>query len=94
MDIFLNVCKQMSGVKLTLLNSNLKPFNCVEKMSSASFQNVIDKMWFEIIYLMYQYKKNLALNNLQRYIWHNAQLTKIYVFKNYSKTFLEVFSLR
>ena len=34
-------------------------------MSSGSFKNVIYKMCLEIIYPMYVYKKNLALNNLQ-----------------------------
>ena len=32
-------------------------------MSSGSFNNVIYKMGLEIIYLMYMYKKDLALND-------------------------------
>ena len=34
-------------------------------MNSSSFKNVIYKMCREIIYLIYMYKKDLALNNLQ-----------------------------
>ena len=34
-------------------------------MSSISLKNVIYKMCLEIIYLIYMYKKNLALNNIQ-----------------------------
>ena len=33
-------------------------------MSSGLFKNVIYKMYFEIVYLIYMYKKDLALNNL------------------------------
>ena len=32
-------------------------------MSSGSFKNIIYKMCLEIVYLIYKYKKNLALNN-------------------------------
>ena len=34
-------------------------------MSSDSFKNVINKMYLEIIYLIYMYEKDLALNNIQ-----------------------------
>ena len=34
-------------------------------MNSVSFKNVIYKMCLEILYLIYMYKKDLALNNLQ-----------------------------
>ena len=34
-------------------------------MSSGSFKNVIDKMCLEIIYSIYENKKDLALNNQQ-----------------------------
>ena len=34
-------------------------------MSSSVFKNVIYKMSIEILYLIYMYKKDLALNNLQ-----------------------------
>ena len=33
-------------------------------MSSGSFKKVIYKMSLEILYLIYMYKKDLALNNL------------------------------
>ena len=41
-------------------------------MSFCLFENVIDKMCLEIIYLIYMYKKGLALNSLQRLICHGA----------------------
>ena len=34
-------------------------------MSSGSFKNVINKMCLEIIYLIYLYKNDLTLNDLQ-----------------------------
>ena len=37
----------------------------MEKISSGMFKNVINKMCLEIIYLIYMYEKNLALNYLQ-----------------------------
>ena len=37
----------------------------MKKMSSGSFKNVIFKMCLEIIYLIYMYKKDLTLINLQ-----------------------------
>ena len=43
----------------------VKPFNSERKMSSGSFKTIIYKMCLEIIYLIYMYKKDLALNNLQ-----------------------------
>ena len=33
-------------------------------MSSGMFKNVINKMCLQIIFLIYMYKKDLALNNL------------------------------
>ena len=42
-------------------------------MSWDSFKNVIYKMCLEIIYLIYMYKKDLALHNLQ---WLKCQKTK------------------
>ena len=33
-------------------------------------------MFLEIIYLMYMYKKDLALNNLQRLIHHKTKLNQ------------------
>ena len=49
-------------------------------MSKGSFKNVIYKMYLEIIYLIYMYKQDLALNNLQWLICHK---TKPYVFNIY-----------
>ena len=34
------------------------------------------KMCLEIIYLIYKYKKPLALNNLQRLIYHKTKLSQ------------------
>ena len=34
-------------------------------MSQGSFKNVINKLFLEIIYLLYVYTKHLVLNNLQ-----------------------------
>ena len=34
-------------------------------MSSGSFENVIYKMFLQIMYLIYMYKKDLALNDVQ-----------------------------
>ena len=59
-----------------MLNSvkYLKPFNCVPKqMYSGSFKNVIYKMCLEIIYLIYMYKEDLALNNRQWLICHKSK---------------------
>ena len=33
-------------------------------MISGSFKNIISQMCLEIMYLIYMYKKDLALNNL------------------------------
>ena len=43
-------------------------------MSSGTFKNVIYKMSLEIINLIYMYKKDLALNNLQWLICHKTKL--------------------
>ena len=42
-------------------------------MKSGSFKNVIYKMYLEIIYLIYIYKEDLALNNLQGLICYKTQ---------------------
>ena len=42
-------------------------------MNPGSFKNVINKMCLQIIYLVYMYKQNLALNNLQGLIYHKTQ---------------------
>ena len=43
-------------------------------MSSGPFKNIIYKMCLEIIYLIYMYKKNLALDNLQSLICHKTKV--------------------
>ena len=45
-------------------------------MSSGSFQNVICKMNLEIIYLIYIYKKDFALNDLQWLICHKTKVNQ------------------
>ena len=56
----------------------MKPFNCVQKkMKSGLFQNIIYKMYLEIIYLIYMYKKDKVLNNLQWLICHKTQPNQI-----------------
>ena len=46
-------------------------------MGSDSFKNVIDKMCLEIMYIIYMYKEDLALNNLQWLICHKAKPNQI-----------------
>ena len=56
----------------------MKPFNSVKKkMNTGSFKNVINKMCLEILYLIYMYKEDLALNNLQGLICLKTQLNQI-----------------
>ena len=43
-------------------------------MSSGSFKNIIHRTRLEITYLIYMYKKNLALNDLQWLICHKSHL--------------------
>ena len=45
-------------------------------MSLRSFKNVSYKMGLEIIYLIYMYKKDLALNDLQWSIYHKTKLNQ------------------
>ena len=40
--------------------------------SSDLFKNIADKMCLEIIYLMYMYKRDLTLNDLQWLICHKS----------------------
>ena len=42
-------------------------------MSSGLFENVIYKMCLQIIYLIYMYKEDFALNNLQCLICHKTK---------------------
>ena len=51
-------------------------------MNSGSFKIVIDKMCYIIIYLIYLYKKDLELNNLQWYAIKSYQ-TKSYIIDIY-----------
>ena len=46
-------------------------------MISGSFENVINKMCLLIIYLLYIYKVELALNNLQWLICHKTKTNQI-----------------
>ena len=39
----------------------------------SSFQNVLIKIYFQIIYLIYMYKQDLVLNNPQWSICHKTQ---------------------
>ena len=67
MELFdcLTVCKQKNVLMLnTIVWNQVKAFNCVQK-NELIFKNVIFKMCLEIIYLIYMYKEDLALNNLQ-----------------------------
>ena len=43
------------------------------KKSSCSIKNVMYKMCLQIIYLIYMYKDDLALNSLQWLICHKTQ---------------------
>ena len=45
-------------------------------MSSDLFKNVINKMCLQIMYLIYMYKADLVLNNLQGLICHKIQLSQ------------------
>ena len=42
-------------------------------MSSGSYKNVIDKICIQIIYLVYLYKQDLALNSLQGLIYYKTK---------------------
>ena len=51
----------------------MKPNNCMKKMSKGLFKNVIYKTCLDIIYLIYMYKNDLVLNNLQWLICHKTK---------------------
>ena len=55
----------------------LKPFNDEQKMCSDSFKDVINKISIQIIYLIYMYKQDLALGDLQWLICYKTQLNQI-----------------
>ena len=44
-----------------------------QKMSSGSFKNIINKMCLEIIDVIYMYREDLALNNLQGLRYHKPK---------------------
>ena len=46
-------------------------------MRSGLFKNVINKMCFQIIYSIYMYKQDLALNNLQWFTCHKTKQNQI-----------------
>ena len=46
---------------------------CKKKMSLGLFKNVIYRMYLKIIDLIYMYKNDLALNNLQWLICHKTK---------------------
>ena len=48
-------------------------------MRSGTFNNVIYKMCLEIKYLIYMYKKDLALNNQQLLICHKTKPNQKYL---------------
>ena len=50
-----------------------------KKKSSGSFKNLIYKMYLQIIYLVYMYKEDLALNNQQLLICHKTKPNRIYL---------------
>ena len=61
MYIYLNVDKQMTDVKLSLLYGNTwNNLTVYKKLSLGTFKNVIDKMFTNHIYLIYMYKKDLV----------------------------------
>ena len=43
----------------------MRPFNYVNKMTSCTFQNIINKTFVEIIYSINMYENELALYNLR-----------------------------
>ena len=69
--IYFNVLKRMTDVKLLLVHRNTwNHLTVCKQMSSGSFENIINKMCLQIIYLAYMYKEDLALNIPQGLICH------------------------
>ena len=56
-----------------------------KKASSGLFKNVINKICLGIIYLIYMYKEDLALNDLQWMMCHKtkSKQTKLYISNTY-----------
>ena len=62
---------------MTVIYQYLKSFNCVpQKISSGLFKNIKYKICLQIIYLIYMYKQDLVLSNLQKLICHKTQLNQ------------------
>ena len=49
----------------------------MKKLTSGLFKIIIYKMCLEIIYLIFMYKKDLALNNLQWLICHKIKANQM-----------------
>ena len=57
MYIYLNVCQQITDIKLLLLHSNTwNNLTVCKKISLGSLKNVTKKICLQIIYLIYVYK--------------------------------------
>ena len=67
----LTVCKWFIVNKIFWIKWN--HLTVRKRMSSSPFRNVIDKMCSEIICLIYMYKNDLALNNLQWLICYETK---------------------
>ena len=73
MYIYLNMCKQMTDVKLLLLHRNTwNHVNAGRNELGFTFKDVIHKMCLQIMF-----KEDLALNNRQWLICHKIQLKQI-----------------
>ena len=48
----------------------------MQKRAQAHLKNIINEMCLQIIFNIYMYKKDLALNNQQVLMYHKAQTTK------------------
>ena len=71
-------CKEMTDDKLLLLHSNSwNHLTLCKEISTGSFKNVINKMFTTHMYLIYMYKEDMALNNLQCLICHKTQPNQI-----------------
>ena len=74
------VCKQMTDVKLWLLNTNTWNHLTVQKRAQAHLRILSTKFIHKsYIYLVYMYKQDLTLNNLQGLICHKTQLNETYI---------------
>ena len=55
----------MTDAKLLLLRKLDTIKLCTKKVNSVSFKNIINKICLQTVYLIYMYKEDLALDNLQ-----------------------------